>query len=119
VPGLEVWRTHLRSYDGNDRSVHRVAMELVYHGARRGMVLWDEALETIKAGYAAGAQFQANRPSKTQHSLSVEVAEKIMTEAELLPLSLLAAAEATLAIRAGAGVVPVSSIAARDGWFDD
>ena len=107
----------LHDYLGDDENLKDARTNCAWYYAVRNPDFWPAALEIISDGYRRGVAVDRIYPGRDSSVLPSLEARKIALNPSDYPLTVVAAAQRTLAEKAGSRVIPVGSIAVRDQWF--
>lgn len=106
----------LYPYDGEDEDIIDARLRAAWLYAAYNNEFWPTALEIVADGYSRGLALD-RLYGGSERGVPILEAKKITRAPELYPLSVVNAAERTLTQRIGVQVIPVGSVAAKDGWF--
>lgn len=109
----------LVKYFGFDEDISDARSGGAWHYASGHPDFWPSALAIVAMGYSQGVALDKIFAAPPSSYLPMLEAKKIAQEPGCYPLTVVDAAEKSLAEKTGAQVIPVGSVAAREQWFID
>ena len=113
---------YLKHYQGTDRIILEFCQYEALDLSNFNTAAWNPNLNLIAKSYAEGVisdpyVFRRFAPRRNIKVLPIRTAEKIAENPDAYPSFLVAYAEATCREDVAAKIIPVGSIAEKDGWF--
>ena len=117
----ELYERYLTDYKGDDSIVISLRAEVQVGRALRDKTKWPKAIESVRSSYNLGLPPSRNlfRLGRRRPALPEAVAREVVDKPLEFPAALVRVAEARCRQFDAKRILPVSRVAAAEGWFND